>query len=90
MGLVSGGILLATGETLAQVQNRVLGTANSAPLYTSHAGFVIVGLRGGIRLARQLDVAVIGENLADRNYRLYGSGLDAPGRNVQVRTRVRF
>jgi outer membrane receptor protein involved in Fe transport len=90
MGLVSGGILLATGETLAQVQNRVLGTANSAPLYTSHAGFVIVGLRGGIRLARHLDVAVIGENLADRNYRLYGSGLDAPGRNVQVRTRVRF
>ena len=90
MGLVSGGILLATGETLTEVQNRVLGTATSAPLYTSQPGFAVVGLRGGIRIAHYLDVVVIGENLADTNYRLYGSGLDAPGRNLQVRTRVRF
>ena len=90
MGLVSGGVLLETGETLAEVQNRVLGTATSAPLYTTHPGFAIVGLRGGIRLARQLDVMVLGENLTDRNYRLYGSGLDAPGANVQARLRYRF
>jgi outer membrane receptor protein involved in Fe transport len=90
MGLVSNGVLLETGETLAEVQTRVLGSASSAPLYTSHPGFAVFGLRGGIRIARQLDVTVIGENLADKNYRLYGSGVDAPGANVQVRTRYRF
>ena len=37
-----------------------------------------------------LDVTVMGENLGDVNYRLYGSGVDAPGVNLQVRTRYRF
>ena len=32
-------MLLASGETLAQIQSRVLGSANSAPLYTSVAGY---------------------------------------------------
>jgi outer membrane receptor protein involved in Fe transport len=90
MGLVSQGVLLATGETLAQVQNRVLGTAASGALYTSHPGFVVFGLRAGVRITRAFDVTVIGENLADTNYRLYGSGVDAHGFNVQVRTRYRF
>jgi outer membrane receptor protein involved in Fe transport len=90
MGLVRDGILLATGETLAQVQDRVLGSAASAPLFTAHPGFVVFGLRGGIRLSPSFDVAVLGENLTDVNYRLYGSGLDAPGVNVHVRLRYRF
>ena len=83
-------MLLATGERLAQVQDRVLGSANSLPLFTSHPGFVTLGLRGGLRLSRHVDIVLIGENLADTNYRLYGSGIDAPGRNVQVRTQLRF
>jgi outer membrane receptor protein involved in Fe transport len=56
----------------------------------SHPGFVVFGLRAGVRITRAFDVTVIGENLADTNYRLYGSGVDAPGFNVQVRTRYRF
>jgi outer membrane receptor protein involved in Fe transport len=90
MGLVRSGVLVATGETLAQVQARVLGTANSGALFTSHPGFAVYGLRGGARLTRALDVSVMLENLTDVNYRLYGSGLDAPGINAQVRARYRF
>jgi hemoglobin/transferrin/lactoferrin receptor protein len=90
LGLVSNGILVATGESLAAVQERVLGTAASAPLYTTGPGYVVYGLRAGWRLTEMLDVTAIGENLTDRNYRLYGSGLDAPGANLQLRVRFRF
>jgi outer membrane receptor protein involved in Fe transport len=89
-GLVVNGILQETGETLAQVQNRVLGTANSAPLYTSEPGYATVGIRGGISVTAALDIDVFAENLGDVNYRYYGSGLDAAGFNVQIRTRYRF
>ncbi|HXH06458.1 MAG TPA: TonB-dependent receptor, partial [Vicinamibacterales bacterium] len=90
LGLVRDGILLATGETLAEVQARVLGERSSAPLYTRTAGFVVLNLRGGWRLAARTDVTVLVENLTDRNYRWHGSGVDAPGFNVQVRLRRRF
>lgn len=90
LGLVRDGVLLATGETLPQVQQRVLGNAASAPLYLTHAGFVTLGLRGGIRLPSNLDLAVMLENLTDTNYRLYGSGVDAPGFDAQVRIRYQF
>ena len=90
MGLVRNGILVETGETLAPVQTRVLGTATSAPLYTTQPGFFVFGLRGGVRVTSQFDVTVIGENLGDINYRWDASGLAAPGFNVQVRTRYRF
>lgn len=90
LGLVRGGVLAATGETLAQVQTRLLGSAASAPLFTEAPGFVELGARANVRVLPQLDVTVIGANLTDRNYRLYGSGVDAPGVNIQIRTRYRF
>ena len=90
LGLVRNGILVATGETLAEIQHRVLGTASSAPLYSTHPGFTTVGVRGGFRLPSGLEMTVMLENLGDVNYRLYGSGIDAPGLNLQVRTRYRF
>lgn len=90
MGLVKNGILIETGETLAQVQKRVLGTASSLPLFTSQAGFAVVGVRGGLRVTPRLNLTVIAENVGDSNYRLYGSGIDAPGFNLQVRTHYRF
>jgi hemoglobin/transferrin/lactoferrin receptor protein len=90
MGLVSGGVLRATGETLAQVQDRIIGTATLGQLFTTHPGYAVFGLRAGVQVTPRLDVTAIGENLGDANYRLYGSGLDAPGFNLQVRTRYRF
>jgi outer membrane receptor protein involved in Fe transport len=89
-GLVSNGILVATGETLAQVQSRVIGTATLSPMFTETAGFVVFGVRGGIRIGQRLDVTLIGDNLGDTNYRIHGSGVDEPGINLMARFRARF
>jgi iron complex outermembrane receptor protein/hemoglobin/transferrin/lactoferrin receptor protein len=94
--------LAATGETLLQIQQRVLplgATINGVrivddnsrvPLWLRTAGYATVHLRGSLRLTERLhlDVAVL--NLLDKNYRTHGSGLDAPGRNLFVRLRLLF
>jgi hemoglobin/transferrin/lactoferrin receptor protein len=90
LGYVSNGVLAMTGETLAQVQQRVLGSAASAPMFTEMPGFVTLGARGGIHVTEGAEVIVIGENLTDRNYRFNGSGTDAPGVNLQLRLRYSF
>ncbi len=90
LGLVRGGVLLSTGERLADVQRRVLGDAASAVMFPAHPGYAVASLRAGLRLTSQFDLSMIGENLGDVNYRLLGSGVDAPGVNVQLRTRYRF
>jgi hemoglobin/transferrin/lactoferrin receptor protein len=82
--------LLATGETLAQVQNRVLGTADSAPLYTDVPGYVTIGARGGIRIGGRNELMVDLENMSDQNYRGIAWGIDAPGLNLSVMWRTRF
>lgn len=90
VGYVSNGVLLATNETVGQVQARVLGTASAAAMFTEMAGFITVGARGGVTLRDGVEIIVIGENLTDRNYRFNGSGTDAPGANLQVRLRYAF
>jgi outer membrane receptor protein involved in Fe transport len=83
-------VLLATEETLAQVQSRVLGTLPSAPLVTAIPGYVTAGIRGAVKLGAKTEVAVDVENVGDRNYRGIAWGMDAPGRNVSVRVRTTF
>jgi outer membrane receptor protein involved in Fe transport len=91
-GLVRGGVLLPTGETLPQVLRRVLGADLSArvPLYTKNPGFATFNVRGGLRLGEGSNVTVILENIFDRNYRTMGSGIDAPGLNAMARFSHRF
>ena len=90
-GLVSGGVLLPTGETLPQVLGRVLGPGvNSAPLFTRTAGFVTANLRGGFQVSEQTDLLFVLENLLDKNYRGHGSGVDGAGFNLQLSYRIRF
>lgn len=80
-----------TGETLAQVQDRVLGVGvNSAPLFSAVPGYAVFGLRGGIRLREHQEVFMDFENISDRNYRGLSWGVDAPGRSLSVRYLVRF
>ena len=83
-------ILLLTGETLPQVQNRVLGTANSAPLFTYLPSYAIVNLRGGIRFGEKSQVFLAFENIFDRPYRNPSWGIDGAGRSFSVAYRVRF
>jgi hemoglobin/transferrin/lactoferrin receptor protein len=83
-------ILLATGETVAQIQDRVLGVGvASAPLYREVGGFFTAGFRGGIRIGRHEILADI-ENITDTNYRGISWGVDAPGRGASLRYVARF
>ncbi|MFN0087047.1 MAG: TonB-dependent receptor domain-containing protein [Blastocatellia bacterium] len=82
--------LKATGETLAQVQNRVLGAAASAPLFRYIPGFMTFGVRGGFRLGERHTIFFDLENLNDKNYRGISWGMDAPGRSFGFRHNYRF
>jgi hemoglobin/transferrin/lactoferrin receptor protein len=85
-----GGILMATGETLEQVNNRVLGSEDSAPLFTGIPGYGLINLRGGLRINEDQELTIDFENIADKSYRAPGWGIDGPGRSVTVRYRYRF
>lgn len=89
-GLVAGSRLIATGETLAEVQNRVLGGLDSAPMYTAIPGYATFGVRAGFPLGEHMDVMAEVSNLGDRNYRGMGWGLDGAGRGVSLRWKYRF
>ena len=83
-------LLAVTSETLAQVQSRVLGLADSAPLYTAVAGYTTVAVRAGLRLARRHELLFEAENVTDKNYRGIAWGLDAAGAGVSVAYVARF
>ncbi|NWG12295.1 MAG: TonB-dependent receptor [Acidobacteria bacterium] len=84
-------LLLATGETLPQIQDRVLGPGvNSAPLFPAVPGYVTLNVRAGIRLGEDQDCLIALTNIGDRNYRGVSWGLDAPGRSLFIRYRFRF
>lgn len=83
-------ILLATGETLAEVQNRVLGNANSAPLFTELPSYVLVNLRGGFTLNEKSKIYWSLENIFDQQYRNPSWGIDGAGRSFRVGYRFRF
>jgi outer membrane receptor protein involved in Fe transport len=90
-GLVRNSILLATGETLAQVQLRVLGPMlQPNQLFTKNPGFALFNLRGGFRIGERSSITVILENIFDKNYRTMGSGIDGPGTNAAVRYSLSF
>lgn len=91
-----------TNETAAQIRDRVLpigATINGvtitddnsrAPLYTKTAGFASLNLRGGIAITENVSLNVALRNLLDRNYRVHGSGIDAPGVNLFVGVNFSF
>ncbi|HEX4946672.1 MAG TPA: TonB-dependent receptor [Blastocatellia bacterium] len=94
--------LAATGETLLQIQNRLLplgATINGvrisddnsrAPVFVKTAGYATLHLRGSFRLSESVSLDWAAMNLLDKNYRTHGSGMDAPGRNWFVRLRMEW
>ncbi len=98
----AGGILLATGESLAQVQDRVLplgatinsvlisGNDTAAPLFRAVPGYVLVNIRGGYRVNDNIELTADLENITDKSHRAPGWGIDGPGRGLTVRMRYRF
>jgi outer membrane receptor protein involved in Fe transport len=81
--------LTVTGETLAQIQNRVLGTANNSPLFPEVEGYTMVGVRGGIKYG-QHEVMLDLENLTDENFRGISWGMDNAGFGLNARYILRF
>ena len=98
----AGGILIQTGETLAQVQNRLLpigATINGVrvvnndtvvPTHPYLAGYGLVGVRGSFKFAEGSEVFVDFENIFDKSYRGISWGIDGAGRGVTVRYRYEF
>ena len=87
------GAQFRAAETLLQIQNRVLpGLADSVrvTLFNSTPGWATVDLRAGLPLTELWSVEAALTNIADRNYRIHGSGIDSPGRSVHLQLRWRF
>lgn len=84
-------ILLPTGETLLQVQNRVLGVGvNSAPLFTYLPGFALFNLRGGVTINDKSQIFWSFENILDQFNRKPSWGIDGAGRNFKIQYRFKF
>ena len=83
-------VLLATGETLTAIQDRVLGQGvASSVLYPYLPGFATAGVRAGFRTGHH-EVIVDAENLTDGNYRGISWGVDGPGRGISMKYLWRF
>lgn len=101
-GITQGGILLATGETVTQVQNRVLplgatingvtvtGNGTAVPLINALPGYGLIGLRGAYRFGERSEVFVDFENIGDKQYRGISWGIDGAGRGITFRYRYKF
>ena len=84
-------ILLPTGETLTQVQNRVLGVGvNSSQLFTYLPGYGLFNLRGGITISENSRIFLAFENIFDQQYRNPSWGIDGAGRSLTVQYRYKF
>lgn len=83
-------VLTATGETIAQIQDRVLGAGvNSGVLFSAVPGYVTGGVRAGLKFGAH-QIIIDAENLNDTNYRGISWGIDAPGRGISVKYLARF
>ena len=95
-------ILIPTGETLLQVQNRLLPVGavingvrvvndqTTVPLFPYLPGYGLFNLRSGFRFGEGSRITLDFENIFDHNYRGPSWGVDGPGRSVTARYQYRF
>lgn len=98
----AGGILIATGETQAKVQNRLLpigATINGVtivndntvvPLFTHLPGYGLANVRGGITVNENASIFWAFENIFDQFYRNPSWGIDGTGRSFTAQFRLKF
>ena len=98
----AGGVLISTGESLAQVKNRLLpigATINGVrvvdnntlvPLFPYVPGYGLVGVRGALKFGENSELLVDFENIFDKTYRGISWGVDGAGRGVTLRYRYEF
>ncbi len=98
----AGGILIATGETLAQVQDRllpigaivngvrVINNDTSVPLFTRLPGYGLFNLRGGYNVNEKSQIFIAFENIFDQFNRNPSWGTDGAGRNLMLQYRYKF
>jgi hemoglobin/transferrin/lactoferrin receptor protein len=60
----------------------------STPLGTP--SWYTINLRAGYTIAKQVQLQVGLENILDRNYRYFASGMSAPGRNLVMAVRYQY
>jgi len=53
-------------------------------------GYTIFNLRGGYEISRAARISAGLENIANRDYRIHGSGSNEPGRNLIIALDIRF
>jgi hemoglobin/transferrin/lactoferrin receptor protein len=53
-------------------------------------GYAVVHLRGGLQVARWMDVLATVRNVADADYRVHGSGINEPGFGLELGARFTF
>src|SRR6185295_17028923 len=94
--------LISTGETLLQVQDRLLpigstingvtvvDATSNVPLFTAVPGYVLVGLRGAVRFGERSEFLFDFENIGDKQYRGISWGIDGGGRGMTLRYRYKF
>ena len=83
-------VLTATGETIAQIQDRVLGVGvNSGVLFSAVPSYYTYGVRAGLKFGGH-ELVIDAENLSDTNYRGISWGIDAPGTGISVKYVARF
>lgn len=90
----TGSVFTPTGETLPEILDRVLplnavingvrvtDDNTRVPMLLRTAGWLSLDLHGCLALTERLRLAAGVSNLLDRNYRIHGSGIDAPGINA--------
>ncbi len=84
-------VLLSTGETLLQVQDRVLGVGvNSSQLFSSLPGYALFNLRGSVRFGENSQVFIAFENIFDQFHRNPSWGIDGAGRSFLLQYRYKF
>jgi hypothetical protein len=95
-------VFAPTNETRAQILDRVLpigatihgvrvvDDGTRVPLFIETRVFTAVNVETAVRIRPKVHLNLSLINVLDRNYRVHGSGLDAPGINVYVRLKVSY